>query len=174
MSTRTPTILIRTLQDPDHQAVQQLVLDILNIEYQMALSLQDLPDLSDLGTSYQPPAAQFWVATHHRRVVACIGVMPLGDGDFELRRMYVHQDFRGLGLAQRLLSVSLQWSRDHGVKSLYLETNTQWQAAQYLYGKHGFSRIDRSDLPAKFPVVRIATDFYRLHVSFAGTSIDPE
>lgn len=156
-------VLIRSLQASDQDAVQRLVLEILNVEYDMALSLADLPDLADLYGCYRAhEQAHFWVAECRGRIVGCIGVMPLADADYELRRMYVAADCRGMGLAQRLLAVSLQWCRDHQVGALYLETNTQWQAAQAIYAKHGFEAIAREQLPPTFPIVRIATNFYRL------------
>jgi GNAT superfamily N-acetyltransferase len=78
--------------------------------------------------------------------------------------MYVDPACRGRGIAQRLLGVALAWCAAHGVADLYLETNEQWKAAHHIYGKTGFVPIGREALPAGFPVVRVATGFYRLRV----------
>lgn len=163
---RGSATLIRSLTPADQAAVQSLILEILNSEYNMALSLDELPDLVDVHRTYRAASdAHFWVADYRGQILGCIGLMPLGHGDYELRRMYVSADARGMGLAQRLLAVSLQWCRDHGVRDLFLETNSAWQVAQAIYVKHGFTAIGREQLPETFPVVRIATNFYRLRLN---------
>ena len=75
--------------------------------------------------------------------------------------MYVRADYRGLGIAQRLLALLTAWSATSGVRCLYLETNAAWVAAHHIYEKHGFVEVSRSDLPPEFPVVRVATGFFR-------------
>ena len=146
----------------DSVAARELVLDILNREYAMALTLEELPDLVDVHATYRASGAgNFWVARSGGRVVGCIGLLRLEGEDYELRRMYVDPAFRGLGLAQRLLDVLLAWASARGVRALFLETNEQWTAAHRIYERNGFVAVDRAALPASFPVVRVATGFYR-------------
>lgn len=156
------TPLIRELERDDNDAVRALVLRILNQEYAMALTLDELPDLVDVHATYRvATGGNFWVACVDGGIAGCIGVWPLADADHELRRMYVDAAHRGQGIAQRLLEVALDWCARHGVRQLWLETNVQWQAARHLYEKHGFVPATRDELPAAFPVVRVATGFYR-------------
>jgi GNAT superfamily N-acetyltransferase len=146
----------------DNLPARRLVLDILNGEYAMALTLDELPDLVDIHASYRGTGkGNFWVARSGDEVVGCIGLLRLEGAAYELRRMYVHAAFRGQGLAQRLLDVALAWASAHGVGTLYLETNEQWTAAHRIYERNGFVPISREALPASFPVVRVATGFYR-------------
>jgi len=153
--------------------VRELVMKILNEEYALDLQLAELPDLVDVHHSYRGQASgNFWVAIEDGSVRGCIGVMQLGRGDFELRRMYVEAGARGRGLAQQLLNVALGWSAARGVQSIYLETHHRWQAAHHIYEKNGFRPVRREDLPAEFPVVRIADGFYRLQLA-RGSSTDP-
>lgn len=149
---------------PEHNlAIRDLILRILNQEYAMALTLEELPDLVDVYATYVlHGGGQFWIAEQHGVVVGCIGLMRLAGGDFELRRMYVQADARGQGLAQRLLDLAHDWARGHRVDALYLETNEQWHAAQHLYAKNGYAPIAQSELPPEFPIVRVATGFYCL------------
>lgn len=147
-------------------AVRSLVMKILNEEYMMALSLAELPDLVDVYESYCASGlGKFWVALENGRVCGCIGLMHLGRGDFELRRMYVETQARGRGLAQRLLDKVLTWSEVSGVESIYLETNQRWLAAHHIYEKNGFRPVLKEELPREFPVVRVATGFYRLRLA---------
>lgn len=159
-----PQPLVVTRATPaDNASVRDLVLGILNHEYAMALTLEELPDLADVHATYRAcGTGEFWVAKRDDRVIGCIGVLPLGGDDYELRRMYVHPDIRGQGLAQRLLDVALAWSSARGVRALYLETNARWTVAQRIYERNGFQPVPREALPPSFPVVRVATGFYRL------------
>lgn len=151
---------------PEHNlAIRTLIMNILNEEYTMALRLEELPDLIDVYETYRGNGlGNFWVALAHGRVCGCIGLMHLGRRDFELRRMYVEAAVRGRGLAQRLLDVLFDWSAANGVQSIYLETNHRWHAAHHLYEKNGFTAVGKEDLPREFPVVRVATGFYRLQL----------
>lgn len=151
-----------TLRRSESLVVRELILDVLNDEYGMALTLDELPDLIDAHRTYlESGEGHFWVATLEGRVAGCIGVLRLSGADFELRRMYVRPECRGLGIAQRLLALLLDWSAANGVRCLYLETNALWTAAHHIYEKHGFAPVGRDDLPPEFPVVRVATGFYR-------------
>ena len=156
-------IAIREAGPGHNLAIRGLILRILNQEYAMALTLDELPDLMDVHDTYCVRGdGNFWVALEEGRVVGCIGLMRLCGGDFELRRMYVQAQARGRGLAQQLLDVLLGWSAGRGVDALYLETNEQWHAARHLYEKNGFQPVAQAALPPGFPVVRVATGFYRL------------
>jgi GNAT superfamily N-acetyltransferase len=107
----------------------------------------------------------FWVAEVDGRPRGCIGLFHLGRRDYELRRMYTQAAARGMGIAQRLLDVALAWAADHGVEAIYLETNERWHAAHHIYEKAGFTPVPRGALPPEFPVVRVATGFYRLRLA---------
>ena len=156
---------LRQATPDDNDAIRDLTLTILNEEYAMALTLAELPDLVDVYATYcSPGRGQFWVAQQAGQVRGCIGLMRLGRRDFELRRMYVQAAARGQGMAQRLLEVALDWSKQNGVGAIFLETNEQWHAAHHIYEKSGFEPITQAQLPPEFPVVRVATGFYRLQV----------
>lgn len=163
--------MYRELVAADNAATRELVLAILNREYAMALTLDELPDLVDIHETYCTSGrGGFWVAVASTRIVGCIGVWHLLDDDYELRRMYVDAAERGRGIAQRLLALALDWCRNRGVRSLWLETNIQWRAARHIYAKHGFEAVPRDALPASFPVVRVATDFCRLRIDQERTA----
>jgi N-acetylglutamate synthase-like GNAT family acetyltransferase len=162
---------LRPARPADNGAIRELILTILNDEYAMALTLAELPDLVDVYATYcSAGRGQFWIAQQDGKVRGCIGLMRLGRRDFELRRMYVQAAARGQGMAQRLLEVLLDWSKRNAVDAIYLETNEQWHAAHHLYEKNGFAAIAQSELPPEFPVVRVATGFYRLQVAADTTS----
>lgn len=152
---------IRELEHGQSGGARDLVLDILNGEFLMRLTLEELPDLIDVHRTYRESGAgNFWVASSDGKIVGCIGVLRLAPDHYELRRMYVHSACRGHGIAQRLLEVLFEWSERNGVAHLWLETNEAWHAAHHIYEKHGFEQVSLEQLPPEFPVVRVATGFY--------------
>jgi GNAT superfamily N-acetyltransferase len=159
---------LHELRPAESVAARELILRILNHEYAMALTLDELPDLVDIHATYRHSEGNFWVASIGGDVVGCIGVLRLAGADFELRRMYVDAAARGQGIAQRLLETALAWCAERGVGDLYLETNEQWKAAHHIYEKRGFVAVEREQLPPAFPVVRVATGFYRLGIAPAA------
>jgi ribosomal protein S18 acetylase RimI-like enzyme len=63
----------------------------------------------------------------------------------------VHPDFRGRGIARRLMGVALQEAGDRGARVIVLEVNTDNTAAQQLYRGLGFEvyeTVEELSLPA--------------------------
>ncbi|HVH35875.1 MAG TPA: GNAT family N-acetyltransferase, partial [Tahibacter sp.] len=79
------------------------------------------------------------------RVLGCGGVAALAGGDAdvcELRKMYFLPALRGRGAGRALIERCLAAARALGYRRCYLETLSGMDAAQALYLKTGFRRID--------------------------------
>jgi GNAT superfamily N-acetyltransferase len=65
-----------------------------------------------------------------------------------IEELFVREDYRRRGLANRLLDQALDWARGRGVRSIDLEVGDGHEptAAQHLYARRGFERIQRSRL----------------------------
>ena len=85
----------------------------------------------------------YLVATSDGRPVACGGVLDLGDGVAEIKRMWVHPDWRGAGLGSRLLRDLEQLAVRLGHGVVRLDTNGTLTEAIAMYGRAGYRRIDR-------------------------------
>jgi putative acetyltransferase len=59
----------------------------------------------------------------------------------EIKRMYTRPQFRGQGLAQRMLDHLIAFARTHGLKLLRLETGYLQHSAIRLYERTGFTPI---------------------------------
>lgn len=71
----------------------------------------------------------------------CGGVKLFGTDYGEIKRMYVRPQFRGLGLARRMLDHLAEFARAHGVPLLRLETGIAQHEANGLYERAGFQLI---------------------------------
>jgi putative acetyltransferase len=100
-------------------------------------------ELAALPASYEKEGGAFWVAVDAGgSIVGTCGVFPVGAGDVELRKMYLHPGARGTGLGKRLLEESVSWCRAHGVGRLVLDTTEQMTRAIAFYEANGFVRDD--------------------------------
>lgn len=83
----------------------------------------------------------FFVTRHNGIPAGCGGVQFFGTAYAEVKRMYVRPPFRGLGLGRRMLNHLADYSQQHGVDVLRLETGIHQMEAISLYERFGFQRI---------------------------------
>lgn len=101
--------------------------------------------LDNMYETYQKPKSVFYVIDFQGRIIGCGGVAPLEnyEGDVcELQKMYVSSDFRGRGLARKIIKACLDAAETLGFEGCYLETLPDMKAAQQLYQKSGFEYLE--------------------------------
>ena len=96
----------------------------------------------------RPPAGVFLVATLWAEPIGCGGLKFRRDEPTELKRMWVSESVRGLGIGRRLLSELESRAAAQGSRRLRLETNKALTEAIALYRSAGYREIDAfNDLP---------------------------
>jgi DNA-binding MarR family transcriptional regulator/GNAT superfamily N-acetyltransferase len=90
-----------------------------------------------------PPGGVFVVATSDGDPVACGGVQPWGEGTGEIKRMWVHPDWRGAGLGSRMLRHLEDQARDLGHRRVLLDTNGTLVEAIAMYQRAGYEPVER-------------------------------
>lgn len=65
-----------------------------------------------------------------------------GDGTAELKRLFVDEGSRGRGVASTVMEALEQLAREHGVRTLQLETGPKQLAAIALYERRGYEHIE--------------------------------
>jgi DNA-binding MarR family transcriptional regulator/GNAT superfamily N-acetyltransferase len=89
----------------------------------------------------RPPAGLFLVATLHAKPIGS-GALKFHDkAPAELKRMWVDESVRGLGVGRRLLSELEDQAVKHGVTTLRLETNKTLVEAISLYRSAGYIEV---------------------------------
>ena len=84
----------------------------------------------------------------------CGGVQFFGMEYGELKRMFVRPQFRGLGLAKLMLEHLEQYTREHNIKLLRLETGIHQKEAIGLYESMGYLEIQHFGDYAADPLSR--------------------
>lgn len=96
-------------------------------------------DIEALGGS----TGRFILARSDDIVVGCGGLQRLSDDVAEIKRMWIHPDWRGLGLASRLLRRLETEAVSLGNEVVRLDTNRSLTTAISMYGSAGYDAIDR-------------------------------
>jgi putative acetyltransferase len=129
-------------EPPRQSEVEELLR--LSDEYAFSLYPAESCYLLDVSELEKPEVTMF-VARVEGRVLG-IAALVVDDSDpglrrAELKRMFVHEDARGQGLARALLATLEEAATRAGVAELRLETGPLQHAAIALYERSGYSRI---------------------------------
>lgn len=102
-------------------------------------------ELANLPGEYVQPRGALLVAKVDGKVAGCCALRPMDTADYpnaaEMKRLYVRQAFRGIGLGRELAQSALDAARQAGYTSVLLDTLDDMEAARALYGGLGFEEI---------------------------------
>ncbi|WP_109697581.1 GNAT family N-acetyltransferase [Chitinophaga deserti] len=142
--------------------IYDFILHIQQKEFGLPVTREQQPDLADIPGVYQQGISNFWIAEHNGRLIGTISLMDLGEGKGALRKMFVHQDYRGRehGVALRLLEALKEWARTHEYSDIYLGTAEILHAAHRFYEKNGFVQVERNVIPDGPYIMPVDKKFY--------------
>jgi len=110
---------------------------------------------------YYHRTCNFWYAVDEQgAIIGCVGLKKLNDKQGEVKKFFVIPEYRGLGIAQKLMHHMVKNALKHGFDNLFLGTVEQLNAAQRFYGKNGFKSIRKASLPREFKLSVLDTHFY--------------
>jgi putative acetyltransferase len=132
--TNTATIAI---ESPDQPDVIRLIAEL--DAYQDSLYPPEARYALDLASLKQPNVLFAVARAADGSAVGC-GAVVLGDEHGELKRMYVHPQSRGGGVARRLLALLEDRARAAGCTQLMLETGPYQPEALAFYASSGYER----------------------------------
>lgn len=78
---------------------------------------------------------------HEGKVAGTVALMKVNDKVFELTKMAVNTELRGLKLGQKLMQHCLDEAKNMGLDKVILYSNTKLENAIYIYRKYGFIEI---------------------------------
>lgn len=141
-----PALRLRPISPADDAAVAAIIRSVMP-EFGASgpgFAIHD-PEVSAMCAAYDRPGAAYFVVELDGRVLGGGGVAPLDggpDGVCELRKMYFLPELRGRGAGAALIAHCLDAARALGHRQCYLETLRGMDAAQKLYERTGFRRLD--------------------------------
>jgi GNAT superfamily N-acetyltransferase len=104
----------------------------------------------------------FWVVERANEIVGSFGIEGRSVNDTELRRMYLDEAYRGLGIAQRMLDCAQAEARALGFTKMIVSTAQIQKAADRFYRKSGF-RLIRTEVAEKMTTKQAGGGLTRFH-----------
>src|ERR1700735_4187554 len=149
---RVPEIEIRPL----HSGEDATAFRTLNEEWitrYFTLEKADRETLGDPENKILKKGGYVFMAYLGHQAVGCVALIPMGDGVYELSKMAVSPEKRGLGIGRRLLQHAVTQAKRIGARSLFLGSNSRLENAVHLYESIGFRHVPAERLP-EMPYVR--------------------
>jgi GNAT superfamily N-acetyltransferase len=104
----------------------------------------------------------FWVVESANEIVGSFGIESRSVNNTELRRMYLDEGYRGLGIAQRMLDCAQAEARALGFTKMIVSTAQIQKAADRFYRKSGFRQI-RTEVAEKMTPKQAGGGLTRFH-----------
>jgi len=118
-------------------------------EYYRKMSVVMREDQQKFTEEYFGDGRGFWLTLDGEQIAGCIGLRRIvwaeqpNASRAEIKRMYVREQWRGHGVAQRLLEAAEEFARAAGYGWIYLDTTDDMKAATRLYERNGYVRCER-------------------------------
>ena len=107
-------------------------------------------------------SCNFWYAVDQKgEIVGSIGLKKIDAKCGEMKKFFVHKEYRGKGVAQKLFATLMEAAVKHRFSWIYLGTIEELKAAQKFYKKCGFIQIPKSQLPKQYMAFPLDNVFFK-------------
>jgi DNA-binding MarR family transcriptional regulator len=138
---RAATVDIRTVDPTEPAAVTAMESYFKELDRRFPNGFDAGP--AEAGDMVAATGGAFVLATSEGGPVACGGIRSLTEDVGEIKRMWVHHEWRGAGLGSRLLRHLEVTARDLGYRTVRLDTNRTLTEAIAMYERAGYRAIRR-------------------------------
>ncbi|MBC7085278.1 MAG: GNAT family N-acetyltransferase [Methanomethylovorans sp.] len=126
-----------------NSSVKDFVINVLASEG-FAYDLKKDLDLDDISANYLQEGSTFYVAFSEGRIIGTCAVKKRSIEKCEIKRLYVHKDYRRRGIGYLLLKKALQFSEKQ-FTTVILKTDVSLTQAIELYLRAGFCIVKEED-----------------------------
>lgn len=127
--------------EADLQQIRQLFLEYVE-SLGIDLEFQNFKqEVANLPGDYAPPGGRLFLLLSETQPAGCVALRAISSTVCEMKRLYVRQPFRGLGLGKLLAERIIQEARKIGYDSMLLDTLPTMPHARKLYRQLGFHEI---------------------------------
>lgn len=137
---------IRLIRPSDNKQVSELIKSVMTSFDCVGegYSIED-EEVDAMSEAYANDNCVYYVIADEERIYGGAGIAPLAGGEpdtCELKKMYYYPEARGRGLGTKMMTLLLGDAKRLGFKNCYLETVGRMEAAQKLYVKFGFKKLE--------------------------------
>lgn len=128
---------------------QDMIEDIkkLFLEYSQSLEIELTfqnfeEEFNALPGKYGPPHGALILVLVDNKAAGCIALRKISVGICEMKRLYVRDDYRGLGIGKKLVAMLIKKAKKLKYNYIRLDTIPSLKTAQGLYKAFGFYEIE--------------------------------
>ena len=111
------------------------------IEESFLLEESDKFDLLNPEESIINKGGEIFFALIEDKPIATVAMIPIKSDTYELAKMTVDTQYRGNGIAKKLMDKCILFAKEKKVKEIILITNDTLVIARNLYDKYGFKEV---------------------------------
>lgn len=131
--------LLRPVRQEDVPSIIRLIDEVYG-EYGCKLDAErEERHLLDPGTYFRDSGGDFWVVEDDGTIRATVAVF-LHPTASELKSLYVHSSLRRQGWGRKLSTLAIEHARQHGLRRMFLWSDTRFAEAHRLYRSLGFQQ----------------------------------
>ncbi|WP_020595154.1 GNAT family N-acetyltransferase [Spirosoma panaciterrae] len=127
----------------------------LNLEWisrYFAVEAHDVEQLDHPEIHVLPRNGQIFLAQLDNQIVGCVamvntGAPEQGNAEFELAKMAVSPTVQGKGIGKKLCLAAIDYARQLGVRTIWLESNRMLTPALTMYASVGFREVPSVPTP---------------------------
>ena len=137
----TSLVEIRTVDPAGADAKRCLRAYFAELERRSELPFDPSKGISAEPHELRPPAGAFLVAYLRREAIGCAAIKHHPGAPSDIKRMWVAESARGLGIGRRMLGALEQLARDRQAPATRLDTNKALVEAIALYRSSGYREV---------------------------------
>lgn len=122
---------------------KELMIDISVNEYGFKEYKQGF--LQSDYNKFQRSEGNFWIVLDENKNVIGTMAMEKRANTGYLSGVYLHSEYRGIGIAQRLLDIAIEYSKKNNIERIILDTHEKFSRAIKFYEKNNFIRINENN-----------------------------
>jgi putative acetyltransferase len=143
---KLPQVEIRSIETGEDASAFKTLNEEWITRY-FTLEKADREKLDDPENKILKKGGHIFMAYLGQQAVGCVALVPMNDGVYELSKMAVSAELRGMGIGRRLLEHAVTQAKQLGAKSLFLGSNSRLVNAVHLYESVGFRHVPAESLP---------------------------
>lgn len=113
-------------------------------------------ELSNLPGKYAVPEGALFIAYNDGEAVGCVAGFKSEGGAFEVTRLWVRSECRGMGVGDKLVGALLNSASQSGYKNSVLRSRREMTSAHNVYRRAGFVDVDGNTLFSNFKDFEVA------------------
>ncbi len=98
-------------------------------------------EINNLQEMYAEPTGALILASVKNKTIGVAGIRKFENNDCELKRMYVKEEYRGLGIGRKILEYAIELAKKMNYDKMKLDTHDSMKVAIKLYHDYGFREI---------------------------------